>query len=272
MPAKPGSRSCRRFLRFSVRGLLVVVLIVGGWLGRLVHSARIQREAVEAVENTGGTVYYDWQVSNNGSCYVSSCQPDDSKLRTPEWAVELIGVDYFGHATAGMFCGKPAAGQALAQFGRLPRLKWLILDESSIDDSDLAHLRGLDHLTQLDLPGTRVTDAGLAHITGLRSLRCLNLSYTRITDAGLVHLKSLTELGYLDLSGTRVSDAGLANLAGMSKLVVLKLARTQITDAGLRHLKGLTQTMQIWVNDTQVTDAGVRDQRLALPQRYFMDR
>ena len=30
---KPVSRPWRRFLRFSVRGMIVIVLLVGGWLG-----------------------------------------------------------------------------------------------------------------------------------------------------------------------------------------------------------------------------------------------
>jgi hypothetical protein len=38
--AKPISRPRRRFPRFSVRGLIVIVLVVGGWLGSIVRSAR----------------------------------------------------------------------------------------------------------------------------------------------------------------------------------------------------------------------------------------
>jgi len=33
MPSEPISRPWRRFLRFSVRGLIVLVLLVGVWLG-----------------------------------------------------------------------------------------------------------------------------------------------------------------------------------------------------------------------------------------------
>ena len=43
---KPVARPWRRFLRFSVRGLIVLVLVIGGWFGWVVRSARIQREAV----------------------------------------------------------------------------------------------------------------------------------------------------------------------------------------------------------------------------------
>ena len=36
--AKPVSRPWRRFLRISLRGMIVVVLVVGGWLGWLVRT------------------------------------------------------------------------------------------------------------------------------------------------------------------------------------------------------------------------------------------
>jgi hypothetical protein len=41
-------RPWRRHLRFSVRGLIVLVLVTGGWLGWVARGARIQREAVSA--------------------------------------------------------------------------------------------------------------------------------------------------------------------------------------------------------------------------------
>jgi hypothetical protein len=61
--AKPVSHPCRRFLPFSVRGMIVLVLVIGAWLRWLVRSARIQREAVAAIESNRGIVVYDWQWS-----------------------------------------------------------------------------------------------------------------------------------------------------------------------------------------------------------------
>jgi hypothetical protein len=55
------ARSWRRYLRFSVRGLIVLVLVVGAGLGWTVRSARIQRDAVAAIERAGGSVGYHFQ-------------------------------------------------------------------------------------------------------------------------------------------------------------------------------------------------------------------
>ena len=46
-------------LRFSVRGLIVSVLIIGCGVGWLVRGARIQREAVQAIERERGHVRYN---------------------------------------------------------------------------------------------------------------------------------------------------------------------------------------------------------------------
>ena len=93
MPAGPVSRPWRRFLRFSVRGLIVLVLVIGAGLGWLVRSARIQREAVAAIKKAGGSVNYDWEWSNGKTI-------PEGKPWAPRGSWIVIGVDYFGHVTA----------------------------------------------------------------------------------------------------------------------------------------------------------------------------
>ncbi len=57
--AKPVSRPWRRFLRFSVRGMIVLVIVIAGCLGWIVRSARIQRQAVAAIRKMNGQVGYE---------------------------------------------------------------------------------------------------------------------------------------------------------------------------------------------------------------------
>ena len=56
MPSGPVSRRWRRYLRFSVRGLIVGRAGDRCGLGWLVRTAQIQREAVAAIKNAGGGV------------------------------------------------------------------------------------------------------------------------------------------------------------------------------------------------------------------------
>jgi hypothetical protein len=64
MPDQPLRKSRWNWLRLSVRGLIVLVLIIGGGLGWIAHfmrSAQVQQDAVAAVRKVGGSVLYDWQ-------------------------------------------------------------------------------------------------------------------------------------------------------------------------------------------------------------------
>ncbi len=204
-PAKPVSRSWRRFLRFSVRGLIVVVLVIGGWVGWIVRSAQIQREAVAAIANAGGIVSYDWE------WYDGKPKPG-RKPWAPQWLVDLIGVNYFGHITEVWIFREKVSNETNVQIGKLKRLQRLFLRGCSIDDAELAHLTGLSRLDKLSLADNPVTDAGLVHLKALTNLSTLWLTETQVSDAGLVHLKALTNLSTLGLRDTQVTDAGVKDL------------------------------------------------------------
>jgi hypothetical protein len=242
------SHPWRRFLRFSVRGLIVLVLVVGARLGWIVHEAHVQRDAVAAIERTGGEVIYDsgW---SDGPLHAPR------KPRAPKWLVNTIGIDYFSHAF-GVVVAPASTDNELAHVGRLVRLRSLSLVQSNVSDAGLVHLKGLTNLSVLGLRRAEVTDAGLVYLKGLTNLSVLNLGGTRVTDAGLTQLKELTNLSVLDLGGTRVTGAGLTQLKGLPNLSGLGLYGTEVTDAGLEHLKGLTNLSELGLQDTQVTDAG----------------
>jgi hypothetical protein len=184
--------------------MIVVVLLVGGWLGWIVRSARIQREAVAAIRAAGGWVEHDFQ-SFNGQW------DSDGRPRAPRCLVDLIGIDFFGHVTTVGLTAKKAAIE-IAHVGRLTRLKRLSLYGSSVRDADLAHLKRLGELTYLDLDRAQLTNSSLVHLKELTQLTYLDLEGARVTDAGLTHLKRLTNLAYLDLRDTKVTDAGVKEL------------------------------------------------------------
>src|SRR5437667_2392720 len=51
-------RGIRRFLRFSLRSLLLLTLAVASWLGYEVHEARTVRQQAEAIRALGGDVQF----------------------------------------------------------------------------------------------------------------------------------------------------------------------------------------------------------------------
>ena len=72
--------------------LLVIVLLVasvGGWFFLKMQQAKRQKDAVAAIEQSGGWVEYDYQV-DAGWCFHPERQPP-----APEWLREIVGDDFF---------------------------------------------------------------------------------------------------------------------------------------------------------------------------------
>jgi hypothetical protein len=294
MPAPTPATSRRHRLRLSVRGLILLVLIVGAGLGWIVRSARVQRHAVAAIRRAGGRVVYDWEYSPVGIDAFA-------RPRWREWLVDRVGEDYFGHvvkveiAEIQIVPGyartdderKALRDAALAQvvrlsgvhilsirhcrdrdavladLGRLNGLTELKLISAGI--TDFRFLRAMTSLEELDLFCATVDDAALAHLEKLTRLRSLTLACTDVTDAGLVHLKGLAGLVNLGLGDTKVTDAGLVHPTGLNRLQGLSLSDTKVTDAGLVRLKRMTGLRHLNLHGTNVTDAGVQSLQTALP-------
>jgi Leucine Rich repeat len=286
--AKPISRPLRRFLRFSVRGVIVLVFVIGGWLGWFVRGARIQRDAVAAIEKAGGVAAYESRLYHGHFPRVTRAE------RWRDWAANLIGIESFDDVTyvrlgsgsdselilVGRFSRlwrldgnrKPVTDAGLSHLKGMANLKELNLGYATVTDAGLASLSGLGNLRSLSLYNTRITGTGLAHLTNLGSLEVLSIDSTQVTDAGLAHLKALRNLRVLSLDSTQVTDAGLAHLEALRKLEHLSLNGTQISDVGLADVKGLTNLGHVGLLQTKVTDAGLQDLQKALPRAFAYNR
>ena len=254
----PNGQPWRRYLKVSLRSLLLLVLAIGAWLGWLVYTARVQRDAVAAIERSGGWSEYDWGWRHGDKIR-------NGKPWAPKWLVDHIGADFFGSVVI-VVLPDTGSDAVLDHIRHLSKLEKINLSSSPVTDAGVAHLKGLTHLEELSLRGTRVTDTGVAYLAGLAGLRRLHLGYTKVTDRGLAYLEGLTELRLLHLEGTRVTDTGLAHLKGMRRLEDLWLQDTVITDAGLTHLEGKGDLLDLRLDGTRVTDAGVHELGRSLPK------
>ena len=252
------TRRWRRYLRLSMRTFIVVVLLVGGWLGWIVRTARIQREEVAAITRRGGVVEYDSGWTDN-----QTLQPQDPGAL--DRLVSAIGVDYFSNATV-VYIGMLCTEEKMSHVAKLAALRSLSLRTTRPANGALAHLNALTKLSELDLGFATICDADLAHLERLGNLSKLDLGVTDVTDAGLIHLKGLTNLSNLNLTATHITDQGLIHLRGLKNLSTLNLGGTLVTDAGLIHLKGLTSLTTLDLVGTAVTDAGMKRLKQALPR------
>ena len=104
-------------------------------------------------------------------------------------------------------------------------------------DDELAPLKDVPKVVELNLAGTQVTDVAMKVVATATGLRRLQLQKTLVGDAGVESLKDLATLESLNLYATKVTDAGLAHLHGLKNLKRLYLWQTAATDAGISKLK-----------------------------------
>jgi hypothetical protein len=220
-------------MRMSVRLLMTLILAFGCTFGWIIHRARVQHDAVAAIERVGGKVTYEYEFEGEGhiskiartwrkklarivgldyACNVNAVQIIDisSKSVISDAEVAAIGrLSYLEHLDLIVLRD---ARYDLSSLARLTRLKSVQLAFFPIDDDDLAHLSGLKRLKHLRIEpsgGSKITDTGLANLANLRDLRALSIYSPMITDAGIVHLSGMGQLEYLRLHrGRGLPDLG----------------------------------------------------------------
>ena len=281
----------RRILRFSVRGLFVLVSVVAIWIARMANEARHQRHVVEVVVNLGAEVTYDYQLDASFEMLKNARMPG------PEWLRDWIGEDFFINVSHISFFGK---GICDAQFesmvddlARLRKLRgidfwdsdvsddtlelvgirfrslyWLDVPSKKITDDGLIHLRTLTDLQHLGLFDSNINGTGIAHLSALPSLERLYLQRAKLTDVGLQSISRLKNLRELALSGNReISNAGLKSLAVLHRLESLSLMNCWgLTDECLIHLESLTNLTSLRTAGSRITPGAEKVLRKKLPK------
>jgi hypothetical protein len=269
-------KSRRRWFHLSLRGLMVLVLVVGGGIGWKANRARTQRRAVAAIKAAGGSATYDFEYPNNGI-------PKPKEPSAPRWLRRVIGDEYFQEVASVGF-SNPVAADDLAVIESFDRLEAFFIGDSSKIGDGLMHLRRLRRLGRIQLTGPGITDDRLAELASVRGLKSIVLQRTPVTDAGLRHFAGLSKLEHLTIYDAQgVTDAGLIPLAKLPRLRSLYLRQaprvtdlafanlreklpdletfalngTGITDAGLVHLKEMPRLKHLEFQSTKVTDAGL---------------
>ena len=279
----PAPRSRRRWLRFSLRTMLLLVTVLSIWLGVKVNQARRQKEAVAALRESGATVRYAHQQSDaNPRIYLV-----EQDLDVPRWLRDLTGDDFFQSVALVEFM-RPVTDDDLTHLAALPEietLSFLYLSShagGNVTDAGLAHLPRPDRLVRfhasdmsigdaflerlanasgledLALGDTHITHRGIASLGGLKSLEYMSIADRDLGDAALEALPPLPALKRLALNGWNITDAGLAHLARQHSLSMLMLSNTSIGDEGLAHLAKLESLTTLHISNTRITDAGLR--------------
>ena len=216
-------RRRRRWLRLSLRGLMLLVLLIGvpiGWVANRIHT---QRQAIATVRAAGGVILFDYQGIDHGF-NIAPRRPGRTEPAAPRWLRRWLGDELFQHV-AMVYFNEPVALDILATIARFDRLESLSINHADGGADESLHLRGLSRLIILMLDGEWVDDRILAEVAQLVELRQLILTDASGTDAGFARLAALPELVSLRISShSSLTDANLTGpgverlLEGMPRL------------------------------------------------------
>jgi hypothetical protein len=212
----------RRWLRYSMRTLLVVVTLLCIWLGLVVSRAERQRQTVAALRAMNAQVFYDTPLLNPGG------QPANWR-----WLRSWIGDDYFDDIT-------------------------YVSVRHGGDDDLLRRIADLRGLTRLDVHGLLVTDEGLVPIAQLPKLEILAVFTQEVTDDGMRILARAPALRKLVIRAPKVTDQGVMAICQLGDLEGLHLHDTQITEVGLKAIGTLGNLQNLGISDVGVTETNNR--------------
>jgi hypothetical protein len=200
-----------------LRGLLLVVLVMGSGCGRPSDEDRFRLLAARVRDGVSDTI---------------------DGARTPKIRDQtlqaIVGLGGLRHL---VLDGCPITDAGLVHVAEVPELESLSLSETRITDQGLAVLTGLPQLRFLRLDRVGVTDRGLEWVGKIRSLRTVSLWQARITGNGLKHLSELPELCILSLDETPIDDGDLAALHRAPRLGYLSVWKTRVSARAGRELE-----------------------------------
>lgn len=240
--------------RLSLRGLMVLVLIIGGGLGWIVYRARVQREAIAVIRRAGGDVNVNLDWTSNPAPRLRLKPPG------PAWMRKHLGPEYFDTVTY-VFYGeakperKPHGDAVLQAACKFPGLQELCVVHTDATDAgvenigNLRRLKSLDFRINEDMTARAVKDFGL--LTELRELRLASIP---LEDKDLGFLRSLTKLERLSLAGRkfRVTGEWLENIRDLKTLQRLELYDMAITTQTLKPIEGLTNLWLLQLHNARI--------------------
>jgi hypothetical protein len=271
-----------RWKTISLRGLLLVILVIASWLGWIVNKARQQRETVAALQKIGGFVHYDWEFVN-GPVKVpqgySLWMPSWGKFTpgkkpwAPDWLRRAMGDEYFQSIAHVSLCvdiktqmadatwvNMGSADDALRKLATQTTVRTLQIRGQQVTDENLSYVGQMTGLEELHISwGYQLTDKGVINLSGLRRLRMLEVDHSKMTDASLEVVGKLTSLEELRLGGPGFSDRGLAQLKGLTHLKDLSFFEgvKQISDASLESVRNMHELERLTLNQANVSDGAL---------------
>ena len=201
----------RRWAVLGLRGLLVLILIIGLGLGYLGRQASNLRQAKGALEKCGGYIIWEDRFVWLGGARYYDPQQGES-VDHPTWFRRVLGDDVFHQPRAVLLMprGRPVGPlpatpevdihRAMTLVRRLEGIEAIDVSDYPINDAQLQTLLAWPDLRRLELENTSgLFSAGFAEIAKLRNLRELKLGNLKDGKLALAMAAELPQLEDLSL-------------------------------------------------------------------------
>ena len=257
-------------LVIHLRLLMIIVLVLGLWMGWKVNRAHGQRRAVATVRHYNGHVRYDYE-------YVGGREIPNGRPWAPAWLRHALGDEFFQEVTVVAYVDQPITDATLLPLDDLQGIEelWILsrmghhtLPEvepppglDKLTEAGLAKLKGLTRLRLLDIQQNALSGSMLNDLNRARPLESIRLFDVGMTDDGMPPLKSMPYLSTLDLWSNKLTGTCLADLRGTSSLKILRLRWNPVSAAGLANIGSLTSLRELDLSNTEIDDAGRRAAR-----------
>lgn len=186
MPRETVMAQNHRWLRISLRSLLLVTLVIAVGIAWFANYANRRKSAFAAIRDAGGQI----QMANVPRTAIAS--------RFERW----FGSELFGVAYKVDLRKTKANNDILKHVAVFRELRALDLSYANVDDSGLNTIAHLP-LQELWLQSTNVTDPSANTLSTMKSLEFLALNATSVTDQFLEDLGTLPSLQNLGLRGSK---------------------------------------------------------------------
>jgi len=283
-PTQPSpTRPRRRWLSFSLRGFLLLILLLSiplAWLGQKYSAMRIEDRVVDEILAADGTVIYPHQETHSSGSGIS--KNSNKPAPGPKWLRESLGENIFARVHCVWLTNGPFNDELVAQLPRLRELEIVILNSSSLTDRSIDSLLQVSRLKELTLDADQMSPQGLNRLSSHPTLRSLTL-FGRLASPGhLRQLKPWPSLEQLTLYTTMANDEDISEIASSKNLKILNLSYLPavtlhdpnllaklkqleelsvpgggINDLSLANIARQTELRKLDLSQTKITDVGL---------------
>ncbi|WDI44496.1 hypothetical protein [Bremerella sp. P1] len=257
----PSPKPKRRWLRFGLRGLMVLVLLLSlpmGWIARDVYRSQREDEVVAAVEKAGGFASYDYQQLNLWNEVPHPPGP---------WILrKLFGDHIHAYVDYVTLMEPDEVNTLIPMLANCHRLEYLELHEAVLSDQSVETIAQMPKLRELALIGTSITVDQMRQLSQAPAMKSITLEGPTASDDYVELLPLFSSLEDVALSQTTVTDRGMQSLGQLSDLKSVSIEQAPaVTNDGFAALANCPQLSDIWADGTKV-DEGCIDTLKKLPE------